>query len=981
MNKLFSKIIGASLAIAMMIGVGAGMNANKAAKEVNADPGDEISAIANIISGNDYYIKGVRNSGGKQIVEYLTFADAAGTQSGTSATTTENAVKLTFTAVTGGYNITTPLGNYIAPGTSNGKINVSTSPIVVTATNQSSKIRLSIVSGSNTWSIQKNNSGTNFGGYKNTQNDITLIDAGSASATVDSVSVSGDMTNKNYNTVESWDNTGLIASVNMSDDSQYSGPVTWGYSPSSPAELAKNTGDEVTNGVIRATASASGKNGYKDVSGITVNYATVAELTAATPATGLLENIIVKGIISQIGEVSTQHGNATYFISDDGTTTDQYEVYRGKGLNEADFTNVNDIQVGDIVVIFGNAKTYNSTKELDTGNYLLSLDRPASTEPSITIVNTGFTFKVGDANVELEANAENIPEGGSVAWESSDLTVATIVQTNQTFSVHAVAAGTTTITAKILNIGGEPVASNTIEVKVLEQLLENGDSFIIKAVRDETTYYLTSVSASNYGTVGTNSSEAMIFTAIEGTNEGQFQFKNGDDYYLSYSGSSNAVYVTDSEESDSTFWTALYDGNGTIVESVKVAGRRLRYNHSDSRFACYTTAQTAIELEKVAAVAINTVSASLANRTYYENTQLTASDFTVTVTWTGGKSDTQPTSGFTWTVNGVENGTLTAGSNTVVVTYAGESSESIVINAQAQNARMYLNNTNKVFSISGEEETSGTPEVTADITLADQGFTNNTAVNGSYSIDSNATLTLSNGCKYYDSGAAVRVYAGNSFTVSSSIVITRIVATWDGSDKPNAATIVNTGTYTVSTNTWTGSATSVTFTRPSGSGHWKLKALEVTYGDATVTVDHVELRFGASIPQTDWANINSNWAISDYGVMFMKKTTLQNSYQGKSIAEAYEDGLRPNANVHKGSGEVPYEEGDNYVFTGKINMTNVNNYDIVYVAAPYIVAGGEIFFLQEIEYSVNTMAQYYLSHSGSNLSNAALTILAGNQGD
>ena len=36
MNKFLTKIIGASLAIAMMIGVGAGMNANKAAKEVNA---------------------------------------------------------------------------------------------------------------------------------------------------------------------------------------------------------------------------------------------------------------------------------------------------------------------------------------------------------------------------------------------------------------------------------------------------------------------------------------------------------------------------------------------------------------------------------------------------------------------------------------------------------------------------------------------------------------------------------------------------------------------------------------------------------------------------------------------------------------------------------------------------------------------------------------------------------------------------------
>ena len=36
MNKFISKIIGASLAIAMMIGVGAGINFAKEAKEVNA---------------------------------------------------------------------------------------------------------------------------------------------------------------------------------------------------------------------------------------------------------------------------------------------------------------------------------------------------------------------------------------------------------------------------------------------------------------------------------------------------------------------------------------------------------------------------------------------------------------------------------------------------------------------------------------------------------------------------------------------------------------------------------------------------------------------------------------------------------------------------------------------------------------------------------------------------------------------------------
>ena len=137
--------------------------------------GDEITAIANIVSGKTYYIKGVRSN----TTCYLSFSDATGSQSGTESSTTAGAIPVTFTSVTGGWNLTTPNGNYIAPGTSNGKINVSSSAITVSASNQNSKIRLSITSGTNTWSIQKNTSAANFGGYKNTQADITLIEAAS----------------------------------------------------------------------------------------------------------------------------------------------------------------------------------------------------------------------------------------------------------------------------------------------------------------------------------------------------------------------------------------------------------------------------------------------------------------------------------------------------------------------------------------------------------------------------------------------------------------------------------------------------------------------------------------------------------------------------------------------------------------------------------------------------------------------------------
>ena len=86
------------------------------------------------------------------------------------------------------------------------------------------------------------------------------------------------------------------------------------------------------------------------------------------------ETVYVKGIISQIKEVSTSFGNASYYISDNGSTeTDQLLVYRGFYLDNAQFTSADQIAVGDEVVITGKLKVYNGTKEFDQGNYIVSI--------------------------------------------------------------------------------------------------------------------------------------------------------------------------------------------------------------------------------------------------------------------------------------------------------------------------------------------------------------------------------------------------------------------------------------------------------------------------------------------------------------------------------------------------------------------------------------------------------------------------------
>ena len=106
------------------------------------------------------------------------------------------------------------------------------------------------------------------------------------------------------------------------------------------------------------------------------------------------------------------------------------------------------------------------------------------------------------------------------------------------------------------------------------------------------------------------------------------------------------------------------------------------------------------------------------------------------------------------------------------------------------------------------------------------------AVSLTLAIDDNAKVvfnknTGSSDPTYYTTGTAVRAYGGNNFVVSTTLgSITQIVLTYGSSDGSNTIT-TNVGSF--SNATWTGSASSVTFTIASGSGNRRIKSIAVTY--------------------------------------------------------------------------------------------------------------------------------------------------------
>lgn len=106
---------------------------------------------------------------------------------------------------------------------------------------------------------------------------------------------------------------------------------------------------------------------------------------------GLSESVYVKGIVSKAStSLNPTYGSLSYYISDDGKTENELQVYGGLSFEGKKFTSVDDIKVGDVVIVFGKLKMYNNTYELDLNNILISQN---GTTTGITNITTDEAAK------------------------------------------------------------------------------------------------------------------------------------------------------------------------------------------------------------------------------------------------------------------------------------------------------------------------------------------------------------------------------------------------------------------------------------------------------------------------------------------------------------------------------------------------------------------------------------------------------------
>lgn len=160
----------------------------------------------------------------------------------------------------------------------------------------------------------------------------------------------------------------------------------------------------------------------------------IAEAKKLDKGATTTEDVYFKGKVVSIKEVSASFGNATFYVSDDGTTTNQFYIYRALGLGNKNVTDEKFIKVGDEVVICGKITNYNGTLETSQKNaYVYSVN--GSTEGSSTSDdggntggdsgNTGEEVTITLSNADFEAWTD---DATPTDWETNSIGNATLAK-------------------------------------------------------------------------------------------------------------------------------------------------------------------------------------------------------------------------------------------------------------------------------------------------------------------------------------------------------------------------------------------------------------------------------------------------------------------------------------------------------------------------------------------------------------------------
>lgn len=515
---------------------------------------------------------------------------------------------------------------------------------------------------------------TSTSGHWRVQSVSVTVESGSATAATTSVTInSSGITNTDIYTGTA---AGQLTATVNNDDTDTAiedATVTWSSSNEGVATVAADgMVTLVAEGTTTLTASYAGvEDVYKSSSAtyeLTVtnndpnkpgslnNPYTVAQALANTPASGTSADVYVRGIVSGFysSTITGDGSNYRYYISDDGTATNQMLVYRGKGLNNVAFANDDALLIGDEVVIKGGLTTYQSTKEIAANNYIVSLNRNTSKVAMPTFSPAAGTYSEVQ-NVEITTATDGATIYYTTDGTDPDATSTTrteytaAIPVAQTMTIKAIAVkegmtdseiATAEYIIKIITVNPKNINSNYF-VKVTDAAdLEDGDAILIVYEDDAKAMSTTQntnnrasalVTITNNNTIepGTEVQKLVLTDA----GDGKWMFCTGTTaaagFLTAASSSSNYLRTTEEPDANANATIEITDGNAAIIFQGNYTRNDLRFNATSGQmlFSCYASSSTmkAVQIYKeVERTSVNvTIGETEYATLYYSDVNLT----------------------------------------------------------------------------------------------------------------------------------------------------------------------------------------------------------------------------------------------------------------------------------------------------------------------------------------------------------------------
>ncbi len=214
-----------------------------------------------------------------------------------------------------------------------------------------------------------------------------------------------------YNTTpETQQNEGYLYSLNGKTEADDGGNTPQPSGDVGSIDAPKTVADALA--AINALEEGATTDAYYYVKGKVVSIATKVEDIGPNSSSG------------------KKYKDINYYISDDGSESNTVYVYRGKNLNNSDFTSADQLKVNDEVVVYGKLQKYKNTNtneivpEMAQGNYLVKTSN-TSEGGEQGGGEQGGTTVTSLTNGDFETWADGLPTG----WKStSSASSATLTQ-------------------------------------------------------------------------------------------------------------------------------------------------------------------------------------------------------------------------------------------------------------------------------------------------------------------------------------------------------------------------------------------------------------------------------------------------------------------------------------------------------------------------------------------------------------------------